>query len=219
MNFKSKKWTIPLLLVLISLAIGVFLLVSLGSDFFKGDLKSRFLGNFSQNPFKKQSQVTASLVDSKINLNFDLIPEDKAKFAWFIENWFETSEEITSLSFGIDENMKAMLAQNLPVDLKLIVAEKSLTFNSSIVPDLQNPLVKSDIEFATGSSKLNVQYTDSGKYQLKVEDPSDLANYATSSGKLTASSKLEGLFKTLPKVATIEMRVNGKNISGLIRLK
>lgn len=219
MNFRSKKWTIPLLLVLISFAIGIFLIASLGSDFFKGNLKSRFLGTFSQNPFKKQSQVKASLVDSKLNLNFDLILEDKAKFASFIENWFGTNEEITSLSFGVDENIKKILNQNLPVDLKLTITDKSLVFNSSLVAGLQNPLIKSDIEFATGSSKLDIQYTDSAKYQLKIEDPADLANYATASGKLTASTKLEGLFKTLPKVATIELNVSGKNISGSIKLK
>ena len=124
-----------------------------------------------------------------------------------------------TLSFGIDENMKNALSQNLPVDLKLTVLEKSLSFNSNLVSGLQNPLGKSDFEFATGSSKLNLQYSDSSKYQLKIEDPFDLLNYATASGKLTASSKLEGLFKSLPKVATIEVNVNGKSISGKIGLR
>lgn len=219
MNFRSKKWTVPLLLVLIFLAVGVFLLVSLGPDFFKGDLKAQFLGTFSQNPFRKQSEVKVSLVDSKINLSFDLIEEDKAKFRQFVKNWFELDEEINSLSFGIEENTKAMLSQNLPVDLKLAITEKSLSFNSNMVSGLQNALVNSDIKFATSSSKLDVQYTDSSKYHVRIEDPADLANYATTSGKLITSSKIEGLFKSLPKIATIELNVDGKNISGSIKLK
>lgn len=218
-NFRSKKWTVPLLLVLIFLSIGVFLIVSLGPDFWKQDFKGRFLGSVSRNPFKKQSRVQASLIDSKLNLNFDLIPEDKAKFALFVKNWFGADQEVKTLSFGIDENMEAMLSQNLPVNLKLRVSEKSLEFNSDVVAGLQNPLIKSDIEFATGSAELKGQVTDSSKYQIRIDNPADLLNYATASGKLVASSKIEGLFKTLSKVATIELNVNGKSISGSIKLK
>lgn len=219
MNLKSKKWQIILLLALIIMSASIFITFAFGAAAAGQNIRSLFLDTFYKNPFKKTSQVKASLVDSKINLNFDLIEEDKPNFASFIKTWFETEEEINSLSFGIDENTKTILAGSLPVDLKLTVTEKSLSFNSSAIPGLMNAFVKSDIEFATGSSKLNVEYSDSSKYQLKLEDPADLAHYATSSGKLTASSKLEGLFKTLPKVATIELNVSGKNISGQIRLK
>lgn len=219
MNFKSKKWLVPLLLVLIILAAGVFLRVSLGEEFWKGDFQSRVLGSISRNPFRRQSQVKASLIDSKINLSFDLAEEDKPKFASFVQNWFGIDEEIKTLSFGIDDNLATMINQNLPVNLNLKVSDKSLEFNSQMVAGLQNAMVKNDIEFATGSSKLNAQVTDSSKYQFKIDDPADLANYATASGMLITSSKIEGLFKTLPKVATIELNVNGKNISGKIVLK
>lgn len=219
MNFKSKKLAIPSLLVLIFLAVGVFMTVSLGPDFWSQDFKSRFLASFSQNPFKKQSAIKVSLEDLKINLKFDLIEEDQPKFAVFVGNWFGVSEEINSLSLGIDENIKNMLSQNLPVDLKLTINEKSLGFSSNKVSSLQNALIKNDIDFATGSGRIKVKYTDASKYQLQIENPADLATYATSSGMLSASTKIEGLFKTLPKVATIELNVNGKNISGQIVLK
>jgi hypothetical protein len=220
MNFyKSKKWTIPLSMLLIILVIGVFFILSLGPNFFRGDFKGRFLGAFSQNPFRKQSQVTASLVDSKINLNFDLIEEDKPKFASFVKNWFGIDEEVKTLSFGVDENVATMLSLNLPVNLKLTVTEKSLEFNSQMIAGLQNALIKNDIDFATGASRLKGQVTDSSKYQFKLDNPEDLANYATASGILTTSSKISGLFQTLSKVATIELNVNGKNISGKIILK
>jgi hypothetical protein len=218
-NFKSKKWAVPLLVVLIVLAIGVFLSVSLGIDFWKGDFKARVLGSIARNPFRRQSQVKASLVDSKISLSFDLIEEDKLKFVSFINNWFGVDEEIQTLSFGIDDNLATMVSQNLPVNLNLKVSDKSIEFNSLMVAGLQNTLVKNDIEFATGSSKLNAQVTDSSKYQIRIDDPEDLLNYATASGMLTTSAKIEGLFKTFPKVATIELNVNGKNISGKIVLK
>ncbi len=219
MMFKSKRWQILLLISLILLSVGIFIKFAVGTDALSANVRSMFLGTFTQNPFKKQSEVKVSLIDSKINMAFDLIEEDKAKFAAFVNNWFGVAEEIKNLSFGIDESMKAMFSQNLPVDLKLTITEKSVGFSSNMLPGLQNALVKNDIEFATGSSKLDVEYSDSSKYHLKIENPADLAYYATSSGILTASTKIEGLFKSLPKVATIELNVSGKNISGKIVLR
>lgn len=219
MNFKSKKWVIPGLLILIILCIGIFAKVAFDTNLFGSDFRTMVLGTFQKNPFKKQSMVKASLIDSKLNLAFDLIDEDKSKFKAFVNNWFGLVENIETLSFGIDENMKSMLSQNLPISVNLVVSEKSIQFYSRSIPGLQNPLIKNDYEFATGSSALKVEYSDPSKYHLKIEDPKDLVNYATASGILTASSKLEGLFKSLPKVATIELNVNGKNVSGLIKLK
>lgn len=219
MNFKSKRWQIFLLVSLIVLSLGIFVKFAIGTDEFSKNIRSMFLGTFSQNPFKKQSEVEVSLVDSKINLNFEIIGEDKPQFAQFIKNWFNTDEEIKSLSFGIDEKLSAALKSNLPVELNMTITDKSLNFNSQLIQGLQNALIKKDIEFASGSGKLNAQFTDSSKYQINLENPADLVDYATSSGVLTASSKLAPLFKTLPKVATIELNVNGKNISGQIKLK
>lgn len=217
--FKSKRWLIPGLIILIILAVGIFVKVAFDTNLFGSEFRTLILGTFQKNPFKKQSIVNVSIIDSKIKLAFDLTEEDKPKFRSFIRNWFGTEEEVSDLSFGIDNNMISMLSQNVPVALKLTISDKSLSFNSSILSGLQNPLIKSDFELATGSSKLNVEYSDSSKYQLKLENPYDLVNYATASGKLTASSKLEGLFKSLPKVSTIELNVNGKSISGQIILK
>lgn len=178
-----------------------------------------FLGSVSQNPFRKQSNVKVSLVDSKLNLSFDLTDEDQPKLTSFVNNWFGVSEEVRTLSLGVDDNLSAILAANVPIDLNLKISNKSLEFNSRATAALQNALIKSDIEFATGSSKLNVEYSDSSKYKVKIEDPAVLANYATESGKLAASTKIARLFQTLPKVATIELNVNGRSVAGKIVLK
>lgn len=217
MNFNSKKWIIlGLLLVVLGilLFIYVFLLKNLNRavDF-------RFLGVFSQNPFKKQSQVHVSLIDSKLNFNFDLTEEDKPKFAQFVYNWFGADQEIKTLGFGVDENTQGIISKSVPIDLKLTIKEKSLDFSNNAALGLQNPFIKSDFNFATGSAKLNAEFADSSRYQVKIDNPSDLANYATSSGVLSTSLKIEGLFQSLSKVSTIELNVNGKNISGSILLK
>ncbi len=220
MNFiKSKRWLIPGLIVLILLAVGVFAKVAFDTNLFGSEFRSIVLGYFQKNPFKESSTLKVFLSDSKLNLDFSIIEQDKSSFALFTKNWFETGEEIKNLSFGIDSNLKAFLSPNLPVDLKLDINEKSLSFSSSKFSGLQNPLIKEDFEFATGSSKLDLEYSDSSKYHLSIENPLDLANYATSSGILTTSQKIESLFKSLPKVATIDLNVNGKNISGQIILK
>lgn len=220
MNFlKSKKWIIPGLVALIILTIALFIKVAFDANVFGSDFRSKFLGAIYGNPFKKQSEVNVSLVDASLNLEFNILEEDKPKFKNFIYNWFGSDKEVKSLSFGIDQNIAQSLKPSLPVTLGLKVTDKNLIFSSVLIPGLQNALIKSDYELATGSSKLNMEYTDSSKYQIKLEDPKDLIVYATSSGMLTTSSKLEGLFKTLPKIDTIDLSVNGKNISGAINLK
>lgn len=225
MNFKSAKWLIPGLLILIILAVGIFVKVAFDTNVFGSDFRRMVLGTFQKNPFRKQSEVKVSLIDSRLNMNFDLLEEDKPKFAKFINNWFGATEErslpseVKNLNFGIDENTKHMISQSLPVTLKLAVSEKSLAFGNNSLSGLQNPLIKNSIDFATGSGKLNAQFSDTAKYSIKLENPEDLANYATSSGMLTASDKLAPLFKSLPKVATIELNVNGKSISGEIVLR
>src|SRR3989344_5598549 len=216
MNFKSKKWTIPLLLVLIVLSVGIFIKFSLGFASFDRDFKGLFPNSFSQNPFAKQSEVSISVIDSKLKLDFKLLEEDKPKFQAFTKRWFGVSEEIKTLDLGIDENLTALVAPNLPVDLELTISDKSLEFKNQNLPGLQNALIRTDFEFATGSGKLSVKYTDSSRYRLEIENPEELVFYATSSGFLMASDKLEGLFKSLPKVATIELNVNGKSILGSI---
>lgn len=219
MNFRSGKWTVPLLLFLILLSVGIFIKFSLGFKTFDQDLAGLFLNSFSKNPFSKQSRLNVSLIDLKLNLIFSLTEEDKPKFQAFIRNWFGESEEVKNVSLGLDKNLKAFLSPNLPVDLNLKISEKSLEFTGQNTPGLQNALIKTDVEFATGEGKLSLKYSDSSRYQLVVENPEDLVSYATGSGIITASEKLEGLFKSLSQAATIELNVNGKNISGSIKLK
>lgn len=219
MNFKSKKWTVPLLLLLIFISVAIFIQFSMGLGIFRDDAKGLFLNSFSKNPFSKQSEVSVSLLDSKLKLDFDLTKEDKPKFNTFVRNWFGESKDIKKISLSIDKSLSEFLQSGLPTKLILDIDERSLNFKSYSAASLQNPLVKSDFEFATASGKLSVKYTDPSKYQLSIQNPGDLVYFATSSGALTISEKIEGLFQTLPKLATIELTVNGKNIAGKIVLK
>lgn len=191
----------------------------MGFKTFDQDIAGLFLNSFSKNPFAKQSQVNISLTDLKLNFNFELIEEDEEKFRNFISNWFGVDEEVKNLSLEIDEDLKAMLLPNLPADLDLKISDKTIEFKSKSSLILQTALIKNDFEFATGSGKLFVKYSDPLRYELKIENPNDLVFYATSFGILTASERLDGLFKSLPQVATIELNVNGKSISGSIVLK
>jgi hypothetical protein len=117
------------------------------------------------------------------------------------------------------KNTAEVLSPVLPAELDLEISAKSLIFRNKAFGGLQNALVKSDIDFATAGGSLKVRLTDNSKYQIQIEKPDVLVNYATGSGMLTLSSKVEGLFKTLPKVATIELNASGKSISGKVVLK
>lgn len=197
----------------------VFIRFSLGFTTLGQDFKQRFLSSFTNNPFRKQSAVNLSLSDLKLKMDFDLLEEDKSNFQTFTNNWFGVSGKISNLQIGIDENLKTYLTSSLPLKLNLVISDKNLEFKSQIIPGLKTTLVKNDFEFATRSGKIQIKYSDQSKYQVLIENPTDLANYATSSGILSGSDKISRLFQTLPKVATIELTVSGKNVSGNIKLK
>lgn len=219
MNFRSKKWTVPLLLLLIFISVAIFIQFSMGLGIFRDDAKGLFLNSFLKNPLSKQSRLGVSISGNKLTLNFNLTPEDKSVFNAFVKKWFGIDEEIKTLDLEVDKNTLNLFNPILPADLGLTITDKSLEFKSRSSLVLKDALIKNNFEFASGAGKINVGYSDNSKYQLQIQNPSDLTDYATSSGILTISNKLEGLFKSLPQVATIELTVNGKNIAGKIVLK
>lgn len=219
MNFKSKKWTVPVLVFLIILALGILIQFSVGGVVFKNNLNSFFLNSYYKNPFYKQSSVDISLADSYLKFNFDIIEGDKGVFLNFINRWYGTEEEVKTLRLGVDENLVKILSPVLPAKLDLKISDKTLDFKSQSLPALQTSLTGTEINFATQSGKFKLKYSSPSQYHLEMENPSELALYATQSGVLTASSKIEGLFKSLTQVATIELSVSGKNISGKIVLR
>lgn len=218
MNFRSTKWTVILLILLIIFSVGVFLKFSLSPDSTQG-FEAKFLGLFSKNLFLKQSHLMVTLSGAKLNLKFDIADQDKQNFSAFLKNLGSDNEEVQTLNIGLDKNTAEVINPVLPAELDLEINDKSLIFKNKTFGGLQNALVKSDIDFATSGGSLKVRYTDNSKYQMQIEKPEALVNYATGSGILTLSSKIEGLFKTLPKVATIELNASGKSISGKVVLK
>lgn len=219
MNFKSKKWIVPGLIFAILLAIIIFIHFTVGLGVFQNNLKNIFLNTFSQSPFRKQSEVSVSIIDSNLKMNFEIIDEDKTAFRNFIRNWFGVNEDIKNLDFAVDQNVLSALSPILPAKLNLKVADKALELKNQSLPGLQTAMTGTDINFATGSGKLKVKYAGPLEYQLKIDNPEDIAVYATASGMLVASNKIEGLFKSLPQVATIELEVSGKNINGKVVLR
>lgn len=219
MNSKSKKWIAPGLVFLIFIAILVFIHFTIGLGVFQSNLKNIFLNTFSQSPFRKQSEVSVSIIDSNLKMNFEIIDEDKPVFRNFVSNWFGVDDDIKTLDFAVDQNVIQAISPILPVKLNLKVTDKSLTLKSQYASGLKTAMTGTDINFATGSGKLKVKYAGPLEYQLKIDNPEDIAVYATASGMLVASNKIEGLFKSLPQVATIELDVSGKNINGKVVLR
>ncbi len=124
---------------------------------------------------------------------------------------------------GIAVKLDAVTAQKLqdflPLHLVLQIDSDSIRFQSGLVTGFASSLVSETKEFATESGKLKyVQYSPT-EFQLKITEPYPLIKYATSSGQFVLSDKLLQVYPILERVGTIEMSVNGKSLSGEVKLK
>lgn len=168
------------------------------------------------NPHKSLAEVF--IENDKLNIKFNLESSEKADAQKFADNLGTQAHWLGGISLDLDQNSLNKLAKNLPSTVKIDFEGKKVSFESSSLPNLANPLSVSSYTFSTGSGQLIFNGIDESNFYFSIYNPKPLLVEATSSSKITLSTKLNGLFPILPKISKIEMRVFGKNISGEITL-
>ncbi len=172
---------------------------------------------FQKKVFRK-SYTEANIVDRELRLNVSLDNLDKASFESFFKDLGVSP--IYSLNLKFNDESINYLSKILPQRVNLnFVTAKDVKFQSADILVLDSSLVGEDWNFATSSGKLHLKKRTDQDFILDIFDPGALVPNATSSGKFYLSDKLATLYPILGKIATINLRVNGKSISGEIRLK
>jgi hypothetical protein len=167
----------------------------------------------------KRSTVLIFVDNQKLKLKFNIEEKDKQNMNLFAQNISSQSAWLNGVGIGLDQNTLNKLSQSLPLTLNLRVTPKSLVFYNNGVPNLSSSLPQTHYQLATASSFLNWESSSAENFSLEVKDPKPLFDVATSSGRIDLSAKMEGLFPTLEKIATIKLEVRGDNIKGEIILR
>lgn len=172
----------------------------------------------------QKSSADLIIENKQLKVNFNIVSEDQRMAASFINNLGADSKIIEGLSLDLDDGSIVKLKTVLPVHLTLDISSNRLGFSTPMLsrnlslPKLNSGVVGDTTNFSTGSGKLSIS-AKANALHLEAEDPSPLLKYATESGQLHLSRKLDSLFPIFNKVGRIRLDVAGKSVSGVIELK
>lgn len=208
---------------LLFLVLIVLTSILAATTFFRPDLFGKIkvyaLDIYSGKLWKEKSTARVFLEEGSLKIVFDIADEDKANLGKYNNKIGVSSAYLEGLAFKIDDNSQKKLNSFLPLHLDLQIMPDEINFQSGIVPGFASSLVTETKEIATESGKLKFAQYSQNEFQLEIVDPSPLLKYATSSGQFVLSEKLLQLYPILERVGTIKMSVNGKSVSGEVRLK
>lgn len=154
-----------------------------------------------------------------LKLQFDVVDRDKPMLEQFNQNLGTNDDYLKGISVDLDPQTIQFLQQFTPITLTLKITDHQIGFKSSEIPGFASSFIKDEKQFATESGNLDLKISSNDEFQLNIQDPEPLVKYATHSGQLNLSSKLNPLFPLLERVSTIRMMVNGKSINGVLNLK
>lgn len=168
---------------------------------------------------RQKSQAQLSFNDSSVNASFQINSKDQQNMQQFSNNLGVSTDWTRGITLKFDQDTVNFLSKVLPKKLSLSFAPKEVDFNNQGLSLLNSSLPAQSYRLATGSANLNLKRVSNESFTLDMIDPAPLLRYATSSGKLYLSNELQGLFPILDKIATIELKVNGGDLQGQIKLK
>ncbi|MBI3485873.1 hypothetical protein HY025_02905 [Candidatus Daviesbacteria bacterium] len=183
-----------------------------------------FLLIFQNQSWVKEKLVQKSTADifiqgNHLKINFKVKDSGQAKLNSLINNLGVSNDFLNGISLELDSASLAKLSKSLPTQVKLQINDKQISFQGSNTSLLSTGLPNQSFHFASASSSINLKFVSDENYDLEIIDPEPLAVFATSSGTLHLSNKLQGLFPILSKIAKINLVVNGKSLNGELLLK
>ncbi len=166
------------------------------------------------------STATLSEEQQKLVLKFNLTEKEKKDAEDFSNKLNVSPLWLDGITLQLDPSSLEKLNIALPLKVNVDFSEGDFKFSSTKNKMLSSSLPKNEYSFATSSGKLNFKVISDQEFDLEIIDPSPLALYATTSGELTLSSKIEGsILPILSKIGTIKLKVSGSNINGDLKLK
>lgn len=205
LNFKLIILAIISLIVLLSLVIVVFFVVN-------SNLLDR-LGFF------EKSTMNLSFEKERVNIKFNFIETDRAKATEFSKKINTSTNWMEGMTFELDPDTVMFLQKNVPNKVFITFSESGIEFRSESVPLLKSALPDKKYTFSTGSAVLNLNAASQKDYDLQITNPKNILQYASDSGKIRLSNRMDGVLPILDKIAKIEIESRGGEVKGWILLK
>lgn len=221
---KIPKINIPPLNYLILITAAVILVFSVAVlTFFKPETFNTFslvLSNvFEKTNLASKSSASLEYTVDRVKINFDITERDFKKVEVISAKLGIGDDWTKGVQLQLNSEMIGYLKDNLPQEFVLNFNEDGLVFTSKGAPVLKSALADKKYEFSTGSSKLTLNSLSPKDYDLEIIEPEKVLKYASSSGKLYVSQRLDGVLPILSKIAKIEIRSRNGEVRGEIKLK
>lgn len=175
----------------------------------------KFLRQILEDTFKvERSSVDVFIEGNHLNFKFKIVKKETPNFSKFAQNLGVNLSVFDNLSLELDKDSLEKISSILPVTLFLEIDPKSIKFSDKSLNPLKSAISKSTFNFATGSGKLELNSESAQDFYINITDPKPLLEYATASGQINLSKKTYDMFPILSKIARMELRVNGRSMSG-----
>ena len=139
-------------------------------------------------------------------------------FEKFSQNLGVSSGYLDGIELELDNESIGKVSEITPIEANLEVSDRALKFSSKSAKSLKSALSKSDYRLASGSGVFEMNVNSGSDFKINIKEPKEVLEYATSSGELTLSSKINPWFQTLQRVDRIYIEVKGKALNGEIVL-
>lgn len=215
-NFKTalkkitSKNSLLILAGVVFVLIPVLLAISFPQERRSFFLNARTLGeNF--NLFEK-SKVTVALDGNFLVFKFNKITQnDKPRLLNLLYKLGINQQVLNGFKIEVDEKTRNVLSDFLPLNLDMEIGDKSLEFKNSSFTSLKSAVSSDSYHLASGSASLDFTASDDKVVRVSILEPAQILNYASGSGQLRLSPKLNGLFPILERVSKIELNINQLN--------
>lgn len=180
----------------------------------------KYFFQFLQKSLKGESSSAEVFVDNgRLTFKFKIVKKDELNTGQFAQNLGIKNSVFENFSLELDKNSLDKIGPILPVKVDLDITPKRIWFSNTGLNPLKSGLSKTTYNFATRSGKLDLKVNSPQDFDMQIIDPKVILEDATSSGKINLTSKSYAMFPILAKIDRIELRVNGRNVSGEIMLK
>jgi hypothetical protein len=167
----------------------------------------------------ERSSTDLYIEDGYLKFKSKITNNDKLKVIEFNRRLGVSGDYLEGVAIKLDPDSLSKLQPLMPVHVSLDFDNDRVNFFSQGKNLLSPGFSGQNANISTGSGKLSFQANNAQSFNLEIQDPEPVLQYATQSGQLHLSSKLNGLFPILDRVAIINLTVNGKNINGEVKLK